>query len=335
MGLRRKFPPASLWALLSFLAVLSVTNPLYSARFDCNLASTNVEKLICADSTLSELDDKMDSAYEAALVSTADRNALLIEHREWIVFVLDKCEDASCLKKVYAERIVKLIPQALNREGSGTGGKDFAHEDPSKDGQKALKGVYKWVILVLVFIVAIFLRRWSTASERKLARAEEERRDREREMDQKRRDTERLYGCSIEEKNRRINEVFRNGAKEFNRNLEEEHRNKARERDRKKEEEQRDEVRERDRKKEEERRDKEREQKRRREQIGSVVQRGNVVYVYNELGESIAATSAGEVEKGEGLKGYTSTTFSVQRCGVIYTYNARGESISATSAPAR
>lgn len=181
--------------VLAFLAVIAVAVPLYSASFDCNLASTDVEKLICADSTLSGLDEKMASAYEAALNTTQDRNALLVEHREWISFVLNKCEDATCLKKVYAQRIGKLWTQAQksgsqeatgsvsqsappkttsrrvadredSRRGSGGGEKDAGQGASPKNGSKpnfALIGgsvfLVAWLISMLGTLISILTRR--------------------------------------------------------------------------------------------------------------------------------------------------------------------------------
>jgi len=65
--------------------------------------------------------------------------------------------------------------------------------------------------------------------------------------------------------------------------------------------------------------------------IGNAVQRGSIVYVYDEKGHQIATISAGS-RPGDGLKGYTSTTVNVQRGSIIYTYDEKGRQISTTSA---
>lgn len=56
--------------------------------------------------------------------------------------------------------------------------------------------------------------------------------------------------------------------------------------------------------------------------IGSAVQKGNTVYVYDERGRQLT-TQPGE------LMGYTSATFSVKKSNVIYTYDERGRQLSA------
>lgn len=66
--------------------------------------------------------------------------------------------------------------------------------------------------------------------------------------------------------------------------------------------------------------------------IGNAVQRGSVVYVYDEKGRQLFSQSAGNAARGDGLKGYTSSTVNIQRGSVIYTYDVRGRQISSTSA---
>ena len=61
--------------------------------------------------------------------------------------------------------------------------------------------------------------------------------------------------------------------------------------------------------------------------IGTAVQRGSFVYVYDEKGRQLATVSA-----GDGLQGYTGTIVSVRRGGFIHTYDERGRQVSTTSA---
>ena len=53
--------------------------------------------------------------------------------------------------------------------------------------------------------------------------------------------------------------------------------------------------------------------------IANVVDRGNMLWVYDEHGHVL-----GQVPKGDSLQGYTSTTVSVRRGSMIYTYDERG-----------
>lgn len=65
--------------------------------------------------------------------------------------------------------------------------------------------------------------------------------------------------------------------------------------------------------------------------IGNAVQRGSIVYIYDEKGHQTGAVSAGNGPK-DGLKGYTSSTVNVQRGSIIYTYDESGHQIGVTSA---
>ncbi len=59
--------------------------------------------------------------------------------------------------------------------------------------------------------------------------------------------------------------------------------------------------------------------------IGSAIQKGSTVYVYDEKGFQLTSVS------GE-LMGYTSSSFSVKKGGTIYVYNERGSLLSSHSA---
>lgn len=65
--------------------------------------------------------------------------------------------------------------------------------------------------------------------------------------------------------------------------------------------------------------------------IGNAVQRGSLVYVYDEKGRQIAAISAGS-GPNDGLTGYTSSTVNVRRGSLIYSYDAHGRQIATTTA---
>ena len=66
--------------------------------------------------------------------------------------------------------------------------------------------------------------------------------------------------------------------------------------------------------------------------IGNAAQKGSFVYVYDEKGRQIAAVGAGNVGKGDGLTGYTSSTVNVKKGAFIYTYNEKGHQVSAVAA---
>lgn len=65
--------------------------------------------------------------------------------------------------------------------------------------------------------------------------------------------------------------------------------------------------------------------------IGSAVQRGSYVFVYDESGRHVFSLPAGTGPK-DGLHGYTGATISVRRGAYIFTYDNRGRQISSTPA---
>lgn len=66
--------------------------------------------------------------------------------------------------------------------------------------------------------------------------------------------------------------------------------------------------------------------------IGSAVQRGAWVYVYDEKGRQTATLPAGGGPQ-DGLHGYTGVTVSVRRGSWLYTHDEKGRQLS--TAPAR
>lgn len=65
--------------------------------------------------------------------------------------------------------------------------------------------------------------------------------------------------------------------------------------------------------------------------IGSAVQRGNHVYVYDERGRQLAMLQAGTGPR-DGLVGYTGATVSIRRGANVFTYDESGRQLSMTPA---
>lgn len=102
--------------------------------FDCNLAKTEDEKVICSDTELSKLDRKMAELYNVnnnmLLVSGMDRKQFLVGQKNWLHARNGVCgtsrsssqklENAAmkiaCFKKFYSERIGELERQKLDLE---------------------------------------------------------------------------------------------------------------------------------------------------------------------------------------------------------------------------
>ena len=91
---------------ISFILLCPVS--LQAAGFDCTKASTFVEKAICSDRELSELDDMLTAAYQKALASSSDPAKTKTEQRQWLNAERNQCKDSQCIKAAYARRLQKL-----------------------------------------------------------------------------------------------------------------------------------------------------------------------------------------------------------------------------------
>lgn len=93
-----------------------VMNDAHAAGFDCRQAKTNVEKLICTNPQLSQLDDQMKVLYDSLEDETAGHDGEtgdLIDPVgddlvKWRATVRDKCEDAACLKSAYTTQMAAM-----------------------------------------------------------------------------------------------------------------------------------------------------------------------------------------------------------------------------------
>lgn len=98
----KKMPLHVLFALVSF--------PMLScaASFDCSKAGLLVEKLICTDANVSNLDEELAMTYKAASDTAVDKNLLKTQQRDWLKQKRNKCGDVDCLVKTYQARIDEL-----------------------------------------------------------------------------------------------------------------------------------------------------------------------------------------------------------------------------------
>jgi len=88
------------------------TQPLrqFNASFNCNKATSRVEKLICASEHLSGLDRTLAEVYTSVGAHSGDRDfsAVLARQREWLRTTRNACSDAACLDTAYTKRIKEL-----------------------------------------------------------------------------------------------------------------------------------------------------------------------------------------------------------------------------------
>lgn len=81
-----------------------------AAGFDCNKASSRIERQICSDPLLGRLDEALARAYATARrVATAPAmaEALRSTQRQWPA-LRDRCSDTACVRAAYLRRLAEL-----------------------------------------------------------------------------------------------------------------------------------------------------------------------------------------------------------------------------------
>ncbi len=94
------------WIVLGWSALLATTQ---AASFDCEKASNHVEKLICTDDELSQLDERMAGVYETALLDENIARTAKQTQKQWLK-KRNSCSDAACVKSAYEKRMREIFP---------------------------------------------------------------------------------------------------------------------------------------------------------------------------------------------------------------------------------
>jgi len=93
-------------SVLSIYAMgLLFSNTVSAASFDCSKATNQVEKLVCSDRNLSELDSKLGNIYRSKARSTPSAVA---DQRKWLHQQRNLCKTADCVRGAYLKRITEL-----------------------------------------------------------------------------------------------------------------------------------------------------------------------------------------------------------------------------------
>lgn len=109
--------PNRLLAVGMGLCILSAfAGPAQTAGFNCKFAKSHIEKLICADSGLSKLDDEMKVLFDKIEGETAGHDGETgqvidpagKEQKHWRETVRDACKDAQCLNAAYTVRLAQM-----------------------------------------------------------------------------------------------------------------------------------------------------------------------------------------------------------------------------------
>ena len=97
---------------MSILGACLLSTYTNAASFDCNKATSWVEKTVCDSSELSKLDDTMAKKYKSNLATFSDyedskafKDRLIANQRTWLTFQRDTCKSEECLIREYKEYI--------------------------------------------------------------------------------------------------------------------------------------------------------------------------------------------------------------------------------------
>ncbi len=88
--------------------ILCITSISHATSVDCSKTITIVEKAICSDKQLSELDNLLMQSYEKALANSSDSDALKSKQSAWFINIRDKCQDSTCLIDAYKDRLTAI-----------------------------------------------------------------------------------------------------------------------------------------------------------------------------------------------------------------------------------
>lgn len=91
------------FALLPLCIVVNVQ----ASSFDCAKAQTKVEKIICADSELSKLDEELNKKYTDILSKNVSPDAIKAKQKLWLK-ERNRCENISCVKSAYMAKMEEL-----------------------------------------------------------------------------------------------------------------------------------------------------------------------------------------------------------------------------------
>lgn len=97
--------------VLSWTVLAVFASTAQAVSFDCQKAKSFVEKAICQDSVLSDLDDELGALYQSAMDSSSKPAAAALKKQQmkWLS-QRDTCQTNACVKKSYQKRIIDLTP---------------------------------------------------------------------------------------------------------------------------------------------------------------------------------------------------------------------------------
>ncbi|MFN6970464.1 MAG: lysozyme inhibitor LprI family protein [Rheinheimera sp.] len=128
----------ALWGMLGFILSYLLIGKAQAASFDCELAQSASEKLICSSPELSKLDEELARQYKSRLTTANNPIALKSEQRRWLKQLREQCQDTQCYIQAYNERMSLWQTPPTNELASNTIAETNSHQAEKPD-YKALR----------------------------------------------------------------------------------------------------------------------------------------------------------------------------------------------------
>jgi uncharacterized protein len=116
--------------LIGFLIFLSLSRT-EAASFDCQIASSRIEKAICSDTRLNDLDNQLGYLYREVKNSIGNPHYVdqfVGESRKWLK-ARNRCRNKDCIRQKYHNRITQLQSMLPRNTGNNT---SFHNGSPAK-----------------------------------------------------------------------------------------------------------------------------------------------------------------------------------------------------------
>jgi uncharacterized protein len=127
-----------LLVMLSLIIGVMSIGTAQAASFDCALAQSASEKLICRNPELSKLDEELARQYKSRLTTANNPAELKSEQRRWLKQLRAQCQDAQCYIKAYNDRMSLWQTAPSNELASNTISETNSHQAEKPD-YKALR----------------------------------------------------------------------------------------------------------------------------------------------------------------------------------------------------
>ncbi|WP_217182781.1 lysozyme inhibitor LprI family protein [Methylobacter tundripaludum] len=104
------FPITRILGSVPIFALFCAASTVNAASFDCTKAAIDVEKIICSDTFISKLDDRLNINFREEIEKASDEEKTnLIKHQKhWLKFTRNRCEDAKCVRRAYWSKSIEL-----------------------------------------------------------------------------------------------------------------------------------------------------------------------------------------------------------------------------------